>query len=320
MGDSDPIRTLVREIFLAAGMITLLVLAMWAHTGSMPPLVVVESNSMQHDSSGEIGTIDAGDLVLVHSPDQNKIITFAEATYPDSENFGYESLGMEGDVIIYERNGETDSTPIIHRALFKINKEQTTPMNEEGECFEGVSWNDECIITWTVPGTKQVDVETLNLVFDGNGVGAYACGGVAAQHGSEWFGVENYTPPNPGYITLGDNNDCNDDQGVFEFAKGLSSMHSGMIRPIQENWVIGISGAEIPWLGTVKLMVSGGDSPGVSQVPGPSFLFLILFVGAILATPVVVEPVINRILRNSPEMIAAEREKAIALIHVSEEE
>ena len=320
MGDSDPIRTLVREIFLAAGMIALLVLAMWAHTGSMPPLVVVESNSMQHDSSGEVGTIDAGDLVLVHSPDQNKIITFAEATYPGSENFGYESLGMEGDVIIYERNGETDSTPIIHRALFKINKEQTTPMNEEGECSEGVSWNDECIITWTVPGTKQVDVETLNLVFDGNGVGAYACGGVAAQHGSEWFGVENYTPPNPGYITLGDNNDCNDDQGVFEFAKGLSSMHSGMIRPIQENWVIGISGAEIPWLGTVKLMVSGGDSPGVSQVPGPSFLFLILFVGAILATPVVVEPVINRILRNSPEMIAAEREKAIALIHVSEEE
>ena len=320
MGDSDPIRTLVREIFLAAGMIALLVLAMWAHTGSMPPLVVVESNSMQHDSSGEVGTIDAGDLVLVHSPDQNKIITFAEATYPDSENFGYESLGMEGDVIIYERNGETDSTPIIHRALFKINKEQTIPMNEEGECSEGVAWNDECIITWTVPGTKQVDVETLNLEFDGNGVGAYACGGVAAQHGSEWFGVENYTPPNPGYITLGDNNDCNDDQGVFEFAKGLSSMHSGMIRPIQENWVIGISGAEIPWLGTVKLMVSGGDSPGVSQVPGLSFLFLIIFVGAILATPVIVEPVINRILRNSPEMIAAEREKAIALIHISEEE
>ena len=140
MGDSDPIRTLVREIFLAAGMIALLVLAMWAHTGSMPPLVVVESNSMQHDSSGEVGTIDAGDLVLVHSPDQNKIITFAEATYPDSEHFGYESLGMEGDVIIYERNGETDSTPIIHRALFKINKEQTIPMNEEGKCSEGVPW------------------------------------------------------------------------------------------------------------------------------------------------------------------------------------
>ena len=125
---------------------------------------------------------------------------------------------------------------------------------------------------------------------------------------------------NPGYITLGDNNDCNDDQGVFEFAQGLSSIHSGMIRPVQEDWVIGISGAEIPWLGTVKLMGSGGDSPGVSQVPGQSFVFLILFVGAVLVAPIVIEPVIKRILRNSPEAVEAEIEDAIALIYSSEEE
>jgi len=313
MGDSDPMRTLVREIILAAGMIALLVLAMWAHTGSMPPLVVVESNSMQHDSSGEVGTIDAGDLVLVHSPDSNIIITFAEATDSESQYFGYESLGMEGDVIIYERNGESDSTPIIHRALFKVEIGQSTPTNEEGECSEDVVlWQDECITAWTVPGSNQVDVESINLIFDGNETGKYACGGVAAQHGSGWFSVENFTPSNPGYITLGDNNDCNDDQGVFEFARGLSSLHSGMIKPVQEDWVIGISGAEIPWLGTVKLMVSGGESPGVSQVPGSSFIFLILFIGAVLATPMLIEPLINKVLRNSPEVIEAERENAIA--------
>jgi hypothetical protein len=33
-----------------------------------------------------------------------------------------------------------------------------------------------------------------------------------------------------------------------------------------------------------------------------------------------IEPVLNRILRNSPEMIKAEQEDAIALIHLSEEE
>ena len=131
MSDSDPVRTLARELILAAGMISLLVLAMWAHTGSMPPLVVVESNSMQHDSDGEIGTIDAGDLVLVHSPDDNRIITFVEATNPDSVHYGYESLGMEGDVIIFERNGESDSTPIIHRALFEIVVSDTVPTNDE---------------------------------------------------------------------------------------------------------------------------------------------------------------------------------------------
>ena len=313
-------RTLVRELVLATGMITLLVLAMWAHTGSMPPLVVVESNSMQHDSSGEIGTIDAGDLILVHAPEDNRIITFAEATDPKSEYYGYESLGMEGDVIIYERNGESDSTPIIHRALFEISIGQALPAENQNDCDEGVFWKDLCITSWSVPGSDQVNVKEINLVFDGVNTGKYACGGVAAQHGSQWFSVENYTPLNPGYVTLGDNNDCNDDQGVFEFAQGLSSIHSGMIRPVQEDWVIGISGAEIPWLGTVKLMVSGGDSPGVSQVPGLSFVFLIAFVGIVLAAPVVIEPVVNRILRNSPEAFEAERENAIAMIYSSEEE
>ena len=320
MGEYNPTRTLVRELVLAAGMITLLVLAMWAHTGSMPPLVVVESNSMQHDSNGEIGTIDAGDLILVHSPEDNRIITFAEATDPKSDYYGYESLGMEGDVIIYERNGESDSTPIIHRALFEISIGEYVPAENQDGCEDGVFWNGLCITSWSVPGSDQVNVKEINLIFDGVNTGKYSCGGIAAQHGSEWFSVENYSPMNPGYITLGDNNDCNDDQGVFEFAQGLSSIHSGMIRPVQEDWVIGISGAEIPWLGTVKLMVSGGDSPGVSQVPGLSFVFLIAFVGVVLAAPAVIEPLINRILRNSPEAIEAERENAIAMIYSSEEE
>ena len=320
MGEYDPMRTLVRELVLAAGMITLLVLAMWAHTGSMPPLVVVESNSMQHDSDGEIGTIDAGDLVLVHAPEDNRIVTFAEATDSKSDYYGYESLGMEGDVIIYERNGESDSTPIIHRALFEIVIGQSVPAENQDQCEGGVFWEDVCITSWSVPGSDQVNVKEINLIFDGENTGKYACEGIAAQHGSEWFSVENYTPMNPGYITLGDNNYCNDDQGVFEFAQGLSSIHSGMIRPVQEDLVIGISGAEIPWLGTVKLMVSGGDSPGVSQVPCQSFVFLILFVGAVLVAPIVIEPVIKRILRNSPEAVEAEIEDAIALIYSSEEE
>ncbi len=320
MSEHDPTRTLVRELILAAGMISILVLAMWAHTGSMPPLVVVESNSMQHDADGEIGTIDAGDLVLVHSPNDNQIISFAEATDENSPYYGYKSLGMEGDVIIYEKNGESDSTPIIHRALFEIEIGDSEPANSDNQCDSGVYWENLCITTWSVPGTNQVKVEQINLVFDGENVGKYSCGGVAAQHGSVWYTVENYTPMNPGYITLGDNNDCNDDQAVFEFAQGLNSIHSGMIRPVQDDWVIGISGAEIPWLGTVKLMVSGGDSPGVSQVPGSSFVYLIVFVIVVLLLPLIIDPVINSILRRSPEAIEAEKEAAFAKIYSSEEE
>lgn len=321
MSDSDPVRTLARELILAAGMISLLVLAMWAHTGSMPPLVVVESNSMQHDSDGEIGTIDAGDLVLVHSPDDNRIITFVEATNPDSVHYGYESLGMEGDVIIFERNGETDSTPIIHRALFEIVVSDTVPTNDESECEEGVFWEGVCATKWSVTGTDQVNVEKINLIFDGENVGKYECGEIAGHNESKWYIVEDYTPISPGYITLGDNNNCDDDQKVGKYTQsGLMSFHSGIVRPVQKEWVIGISGAEIPWLGTVKLMVSGGDSPGVSQVPGQSFVFLITFVGAVLVLPMVIDPVVNRILRNSPEAIEAQKEEAMAKIYSSEEE
>lgn len=320
MGDKDPLLTLTRELVLAAGMITIIVLAMWAHTGSMPPLVVVESNSMQHDENGEIGTIDAGDLIMVHDKDSKKIVTFVEAHDKNHPSYGYKSLGLEGDVIIYERNGEKESTPIIHRAMLEIIVSEVEEVNQEGVCDAGVLWNGNCVVTWSVPGTDQINVEQINLIFDGNQTAKYACGGIAAQHGSQWYSVLDFTPANPGYITLGDNNDCNDDQGVFDFAEGIASINSGIIKPVQEEWVIGVSGEEIPWLGTVKLLVSGPDSPGASQVPGMSFVFLILFVIVVLMLPVIVDPVLNRILRNSPEMIEAEHEDALASIYNSEEE
>ena len=51
-------------MLLAVAMIAFLVLGLWAHTGTMPPLVVVESSSMIHEENGEVGSIDAGDLIL----------------------------------------------------------------------------------------------------------------------------------------------------------------------------------------------------------------------------------------------------------------
>ena len=73
---------------LAAGMIGILVLGLYAHTGSMPPLVVVESSSMIHEENGEVGSIDAGDLVLVHRQPMETVITFAEASNPSHPNCG----------------------------------------------------------------------------------------------------------------------------------------------------------------------------------------------------------------------------------------
>ena len=81
---------------LAVAMIAFLVLGLWAHTGTMPPLVVVESSSMIHETNGEIGSIDAGDLILVMDTPYDNIVTFAEASDRDNKYHGYESHGMEG--------------------------------------------------------------------------------------------------------------------------------------------------------------------------------------------------------------------------------
>ncbi|GIT75236.1 MAG: hypothetical protein Ct9H300mP30_2980 [Methanobacteriota archaeon] len=91
---------------------------MWVATGSFPPMVVVESGSMMHEEEGSLGAIDPGDLVLVMDPDRVDIVTFVEATDPDDDHFGHQSHGMLGDVIIYRKNGGSD-TPVIHRAMLK---------------------------------------------------------------------------------------------------------------------------------------------------------------------------------------------------------
>ena len=67
---------LLKELILATSVILLLLFAMYAATGNnSPPVVVVESDSMMHNPDGQIGAIDAGDLILVHAPNNRKIIT-----------------------------------------------------------------------------------------------------------------------------------------------------------------------------------------------------------------------------------------------------
>ena len=184
MSERDPLKTLLSEILLAVSMIGFADFGMYAHTGSMPPLVVVESSSMVHDIEGEIGSIDAGDLVLVHNRDFDSIVTFAEATDPENTNYGYEQHGLEGDVIIYKKNGE-GGTPIIHRAIMEVipnqiyspNRDMPSNASNSQHCPNGGTYDSEsldenstagvCVLTWDVPGTTVKDVETVSVSFDG---------------------------------------------------------------------------------------------------------------------------------------------------------
>ena len=243
-------------------MIAFLVLGLWAHTGTMPPLVVVESSSMIHEENGEIGSIDAGDLILVMDTPYDNIITFAEASDRDNKYHGYGTHGMEGDVIIYQKNGD-EGTPIIHRAILRVEPSQTTSPNRMAAnvsdyCSEGGTWDsaviDEdggvgtCVLTWSVPGTNVTDSESITIRFDGYSAGYYDCNRMAHANVEPYLVVWNWQPKHSGIVTLGDNNQCSVDQGGL-VVNGSSGIHSasGVAGPVRESWLVGVAGGEIPW-------------------------------------------------------------------------
>ena len=311
---------------LAVAMIAFLVLGLWAHTGTMPPLVVVESSSMIHETNGEIGSIDAGDLILVMDTPYDNIVTFAEASDRDNKYHGYETHGMEGDVIIYQKNGD-EGTPIIHRATMRVEPSQTmTPnraassdANNSEHCPHGGTWDSgavdkdgemgTCVLTWAVPGTNVTDSETITIRFDGYSAGYYDCKRMAHANVEPYLVVWNWQPKHSGIVTLGDNNQCSVDQGGL-VVNGSSGVHSasGVAGPVREDWLVGVAGGEIPWLGTVKLMLSGPNSPGTHYVPSSSFLFLAMVIGGIIFAPVGLEAVLKKIMQDSPEMHQAKLE------------
>jgi len=320
MSDHDPFKTLILELALAIGMIACLVGAMFLHTGSMPPLVVVESKSMIHEEGGEIGSIDAGDLILVHDQPGDTIVTFAEATDTTNPAYGYEPHGMAGDVIIYAKNGE-EGTPIIHRAILRVVAETTELPNRSTDapspCSEGATYDPlrmaedglsgSCILTWSVPGTTVVDVENITVRFDGSDAGYYDCKRPA--HSGDSYVVEahlvvwQWQPEHEGMLTLGDNNKCSVDQGAGA-TNGSNGVHSpsGIVGPVRNDWVLGVAGGEIPWLGTVKLMVPSEGSYGTRDVPSSSFNALFALIVIAFLLPQVVEAMFRAWLNRAPEM------------------
>ncbi len=313
MSDHDPFKSLVLELALAVGMIACLVGAMFIHTGSMPPLVVVESKSMIHDEAGEIGSIDAGDLILVHNQPSDTIITFAEATDPNNNAYGYKQHGLEGDVIIYAKNGE-GGTPIIHRAIMRVVAEETVLPDRTAStpCPEGATYDElriaedglpgSCILTWSVPGTTVSNVANITVHFNGSQAGHYDCKRPAHAGIEAYLVVDQWVPRHEGMLTLGDNNKCSVDQGA-EAVRGSAGVHSpsGVVGPVRDTWVLGVAGGEIPWIGTVKLMVGGPDSYGTRDVPTGSFVALFSLIALVIFTPQGMEFMFRRWLNRAPE-------------------
>ena len=185
---------------LAVGMVGLLLFSV---SGVWPPLVAVESGSMQPN-------MEKGDLVFVMeehrlSPDFATADT-GVVTVADARGHEYRRFGGDGDVVVYQPYGRSGQVPVIHRARFWVD--------------DGENWYDRA-------DQRLVDADSCDE-------------------------LRNCPAPHAGFITKGDNEVTND---YYDQARGISS-------PVKPAWVRGTAEYRVPFLGWVRLTVSGAASSG----------------------------------------------------------
>lgn len=111
--------TIFQEIAVSISIIMIFSLIILTISGVWPPFATIESGSMEPHLS-------KGDLVFLM--DQHKDIPDSSyektgiVTYDQGNQTNYKTYGSNGDVIIYHPNGNTQVTPVIHRAMFWVEK------------------------------------------------------------------------------------------------------------------------------------------------------------------------------------------------------
>jgi signal peptidase len=250
-----------KDILIAFIVVALVMLALYAYSGIWPPMVVVESGSMQHsDTESFVGVIDTGDMVFVKKVNGVNDV----ATYVDGEATEYSQYGAYGDVIIYRPNGQdvgpdgSAIVPIIHRLVvwIEINNSLVNP------AFDGIDYAN---YTFDVPslgmyGTTE-NIELTNYGFRKDSVDINLS---AIMNDYQINNIE----PHSGYITMGDHNTPIYDQPRYE--------------PVLPEWIVGKAIGELPWFGLIKLKVTGSN---LDEVPGNSWTYLIITLLALLLLP-----------------------------------
>ena len=181
----DPKISLLRDVAVALIVVLILLMSLWAYTGQWfsAPMVAIESGSMQHlnEPFGRIGTINAGDMVLLVKVNTKDDILVRGSDFGGEyakQNDGEQTYGNYGDVVVYRKYGRDDEDQIIHRAMCWI---------EYHEQYE----------TYTV-SEYGIHNETSVTITE--------------------LGLRNYKPTHSGYITKGDNpitnNRCDQAGGI----------------------------------------------------------------------------------------------------------
>ncbi len=203
--------------------------ALFAYAQVWPPMVVVESSSMQHSNSESfIGVIDTGDYVLVQAtPLRTETISWVEGRVQN-----YRTYSDYGDVIIFRPPPRPEETPIIHRAILWLDWNTTT---DDG-------WDAPSLLALPRSEWSATDRGGTSLLYP------YNINGTITLHHAGFRGdltriipLSVMPPLGSGFITMGDNN-------------AYSSGADPWIVP-QAN-VIGHARGELPWFGLLKLTLA----------------------------------------------------------------
>ena len=243
--------SLLRDVFVALLLVLIVLIALWSYTGQWfgAPMVAIESGSMQHldEPFGRLGTIDAGDMVLLVKIDEKSDIEpYAEK---NKDNMQY---GKTGDVIVYHPDGSLVGDQIIHRAMCWVEVEYTN-----GEK------------TYTIEGTDIINHNASEPLY-------------APELGIRTF---NNQPKkvdwsHSGFITKGDNprtNPTSDQIGGIADEPVKVAWISGKARG-EIPWIGTIN--------LLFNDLVSGEEPTVTNVPEDSLICLVIFIAVLISIPV----------------------------------
>ncbi|MEF8879621.1 MAG: S26 family signal peptidase [Candidatus Thermoplasmatota archaeon] len=255
---------LLRDVIVALFLVSIIITSLWAYTGQWfgTPMVAIESGSMEHDPPshselppfGRIGTIDAGDMVLLMDINgKNDIVPRGSSMHGAlaQRNRDVRQYDGYGDVIIYHPNGYMDADQIIHRVICWVEKHENGTYSVEA---------------YGIHYANSIDIGEL--------------------------GLKNYKPDHSGFITKGDANEVADQYSPDN--NGILGLSSSICRqPVKVSWISGKARGEIPWLGTLNLFFNdltsgtlGTPQSTVVNVPSDSITCLVLLIAALISIPV----------------------------------
>jgi len=105
------------DVASSAGAVLLVGVLLFAVSGVWPPLVAIESGSMEPH-------IHKGDLVFVMEEERFPGGNARHGVVTARQGAAYTRFSRPGDVIVYAPDGRNDSTPIIHRAMFYVEADE----------------------------------------------------------------------------------------------------------------------------------------------------------------------------------------------------